>query len=98
MLKVNSKKHSNETTKKQDEPLKKNEISLLLHKKKEVYLTKLAFPFLKNKDLAKEYIVSEGIISDTLKAKDRWFAIDTELYQASLKCEKKFLFLRLKKL
>jgi len=34
MPKVNSKKQPNETTKKQDEPLKKNEIPLLLHKKK----------------------------------------------------------------
>ena len=32
------------------------------------------------------------MISDTLKAKDRQLAIDTELYQAGLKCEKKVSF------
>ena len=32
------------------------------------------------------------MISDTLRAKDRWLAIDTESYQAGLKCEKKVSF------
>src|SRR3989337_2016847 len=32
------------------------------------------------------------MISDTLKAKERWLAIDTESYQASLKHEKKVSF------
>jgi len=92
MPKVNSKKNSNETTKKQDEPLKKKRNSLTAAQKKEVCLKKLASPFLKNKDLAKEYVVSEGMISDTLKAKERWLAIDTESYQAGLKREKKVSF------
>ena len=36
------------------------------------------------------------MISDTLKAKDRWLAIDTELYQAGLKREKKVSFPKIK--
>ncbi len=32
------------------------------------------------------------MISDTLKAKDRWLAINTESYQADLKYEKKVSF------
>src|SRR6266498_2145856 len=96
MPKVNSKKQSNETTKKQDKPLKKKQNSLTAAQKKEVCLKKIASPFLKNKDLAKEYVISEGMISDTLKAKDYWLAIDTELYQAGLKREKKVSFPKIK--
>src|SRR6266498_2122238 len=92
MPKVNSKKQSNKTNKKQDEPLKKKQNSLTAAQKKEVCLKKIAFPFLKNKNLAKEYVVSEGMISNILKAKDRWLAIDTESYQAGLKREKKVSF------
>src|SRR6266498_271823 len=95
MPKVNSKKQSNETTKKQDEPLKKKRNFLTVVQKKEVYLKKIAFLFLKNKDLAKEYVVSEGMISDTLKVKNCWLAIDTESYQAGLKREKKISFLKI---
>jgi hypothetical protein len=39
---------------------------------------------LKNKELVKEYDVSEGIISDILKSKSYWLAIDFDLYQADL--------------
>ena len=60
--------------------------------KKRSLFKKIASPFLKNKDLAKKYVVSEGMISDTLRAKDHWFAIDTESYQASLKRKKKVFF------
>jgi hypothetical protein len=92
MPKVNSKKQPNETTKKQDEPLKKKRNSLTAAQKKEICLKKIASPFLKNKDLAKEYVVSKEMISDTLKTKDRWLAIDPESYQAGLKREKKVSF------
>ena len=95
MPKVNSKKQSNETTKKQDEPLKKKWNFLTVAQKKEICLKKIASSFLKNKDLAKEYIVSEGMISDTLRAKDHWLAIDPESYQAGLKREKKVSFLKI---
>ena len=66
--------------------------SLTAAQKKEVCLKKLASSFLKNKDLAKEYDVSEGMISDTLRAKERWLAIDLNSHQAGLKHEKKVPF------
>ncbi len=72
--------------------LLKNINHLLQHKKKEVCLKKLAFPFLKNKNLAKEYNVSKGMICDTLKAKEYWLTVDLNLHQAGLKYEKKVLF------
>ena len=50
-------------------------------------------PSLKNKDLAKEYDVSEGMICDILKAKDRWLAVDLNSYQASLRQERKLPFI-----
>jgi hypothetical protein len=46
----------------------------------------------KQKDIAKEYDVSEGMVSDILKEKDRWIAIDNDSYQANLKREKKVQF------
>jgi len=51
-------------------PLLKN-VSLLLLRKKRSFPKKKSSPFLKNKDLAKDYDVSEGMICDILKAKDR---------------------------
>ncbi|RIA88603.1 hypothetical protein C1645_826123 [Glomus cerebriforme] len=60
--------------------------------KKEICLKKLSTPSLKQKDLAKEYDVSKGMISDILKAKDRWLAIDSDSYQAGLRREKKTPF------
>src|SRR6266498_1016808 len=86
---------STPTPKKQPETSKKRK-SLTAAQKKEVCLKKIASPFLKNKDLAKEYVVSKEMISDTLKAKDHWLAIDTESYQAGLKCEKKVFFPKIK--
>ncbi|CAB5204238.1 hypothetical protein RhiirA5_431230 [Rhizophagus irregularis] len=44
------------------------------------------------KHLAKEYDVSEGMISDILKAKDCWLAIDLNSYQAGLRRERKLPF------
>ena len=92
MPKVNSKKQLNQLINKQDEPLKKNKSLLQLHKKKELCLKKISSPFLKQKDLANEYDVSEGMVSDILKEKDRWLSVDTNSYQANLKHDKKTSF------
>ena len=54
--------------------------SLTVAQKKEVCLKKLASSFLKNKELAQEYDVSEGMVSDILKAKDHWLAVNLNLY------------------
>ena len=45
--------------------------SLTLAQKKEICLKKMSTPFLKQKELASEYDVSEGMISDILREKDR---------------------------
>ena len=55
-------------------------------------LKKISAPLLKQKELANEYDVSEGMISNILKEKDRWLAIDTNSFQASLRREKKIPF------
>ena len=60
--------------------------------KKDICLKKISTPSLKQKDIAKEYDVSEGMVSDILKEKDRWIAIDNDSYQANLKREKKVQF------
>jgi len=52
----------------------------------------MSTPFLKQKELANEYDVSEGMISDILREKDWWLVIDNNSYQAGLKCEKKIPF------
>ncbi|CAB4436321.1 unnamed protein product [Rhizophagus irregularis] len=45
------------------------------------------------KNLANEYEVSKGMISDILKAKDRWLSVDlNNSHQAGLRCEKKLPF------
>jgi hypothetical protein len=85
---------STPTSKKPSETPKKRK-SLTAAQKKEVCLKKSASPFLKNKDLAQEYDVSEGMISDTLRAKDRWLAVDLNSYQAGLRREKKAPFLNI---
>ena len=59
-----------QTSKKQPETSKKHK-SFTAAQKKEVCLKKLASFFLKNKDLAKEYDVSKGMIYNTLKIKER---------------------------
>ena len=74
-------------------PVPKKCKSLTAAQKKEVCLKKNSLPSLKNKDLAKEYDVSEGIICDILKAKDRWLAVDLNSYQASLRWERKLPFI-----
>ena len=66
--------------------------SLTAAQKKKICLKKISTPSLKQKDIAKEYDVSEGMVSDILKEKDRWLVIDNDSYQASLKHEKKIQF------
>ena len=53
---------------------------------------KLGSFFLKSKDLSEEYGVSEGMICDTLKARECWLAVDLNSRQAGLKREKKVPF------
>jgi len=74
-------------------PVPKKRKSLTAAQKKEVCLKKNSLPSLKNKDLAKEYDVSEGMICDILKAKDRWLAVDLNSYQANLRRERKLPFI-----
>ena len=62
-----------------NEPLKKMKVSYCCTKKRDLF-KKNFIPLLKQKDLAYEYEVSEGMVSDILKEKDRWLAIDTESY------------------
>ena len=81
---VNSRKQLNEAPKKRK--------SLTAAQKKEICLKKISAPLLKQKELANKYDVSEGMISDILKEKDRWLAIDTNSFQASLRKEKKTPF------
>ena len=81
---VNSKKQLNEISKKRK--------SLTAAQKKEICLKKISTPFLKQKELANEYEVSEGMVSDILKEKDRWLAIDLNSFQVGLQREKKVAF------
>jgi hypothetical protein len=73
---VNSRKQLTEVPRKRK--------SLTAAQKKEICLKKLSTPLLKQKELANEYDVSEGMISDILKEKDRWLTVDTDSYQAGL--------------
>ena len=86
------------TFKKQPNETPRRRKSLTAAQKKEICLKKMSTPFLKQKELANEYDVSEGMISDILREKDRWLAIDNDSHQAGLKREKKFLFPLLKRL
>lgn len=80
------------TLKKQLNEVSRKRKSLTAAQKKEVCQKKLSTPSIKQKELATEYDVSEGMISDILKEKDRWLAIDIDSYQAGLKREKKIPF------
>src|SRR5207248_5854428 len=80
MLPVNSKKQLNETSRKCK--------SLTAVQKKEICLKKAIIPYIKQKELAIQYDVSKGMISDILKKRDRWLAIDLNSLQASLRHEK----------
>lgn len=92
MPKAVPKKQLNEVPKNQDETPKKKRKSLTAAQKKEVCLKKISTPILKQKDLANEYGVSEGMIGSILKTKDHWLAIDTDSYQAGLRRERKIRF------
>jgi len=81
---VNSKKQLNETSRKRK--------SLTAAQKKEICLKKAITPYIKQKELATQYDVSEGMISDILKKRDRWLAIDLNSLQADLRREKKVAF------
>ena len=76
-----------------DKEISRKRKSLTAAQKKEICLKKISTPSLKQKELAIEYDVSEGMISDILKTKERWLAIDLNSYQAGLRCEKKLLFI-----
>jgi hypothetical protein len=80
------------TLKKQLKEVFRKHKSLTAAQKKEVCQKKSSTPSIKQKELAIEYDVSEGMISDILKEKDRWLAIDIDSYQAGLKREKKIPF------
>ena len=56
-------------TKQPNEVFKKYK-SLTAVQKKEICLKKIFTPFLKQKELANEYDISEGMISDILKTKN----------------------------
>jgi hypothetical protein len=73
-------------------PAPKKRKSLTAVQKREICLKKKSSPLLKNKDLAKEYDVSEGMVCDILKARERWLAIDINSYQAGLRRERKLPF------
>ena len=66
--------------------------SLTAAQKKEICLKKANNPFIKQKELAVQYDVSEGMVSDILKEKERWLSIDLNSLQASLRREKKVAF------
>lgn len=76
-----------------DKEIPRKRKSLTAAQKKEICLKKISTPSLKQKELAIEYDVSEGMISDILKTKDRWLAIDLNSYQAGLRREKKLPFI-----
>src|SRR6266542_6169066 len=60
--------------------------------KQDICLKKLQKPKPKNIDLADEYKVSKGMISDILKESARWLALKPESYEASLKRQVKVNF------
>jgi len=76
-------KKPNETSKKYK--------SLTEAQKKEICLKKTATPIIKQKELAVQYGVSEGMISDILREKERWLVIDSNSLQANLRREKSFI-------
>ena len=80
MPKANPKKQPNKAPKNQNEVPKNKWKSLTAAQKKEICLKKISTPSLKQIDLSKEYNVSEGMVSDILKAKDRWLAVDINSY------------------
>src|SRR4051812_30120365 len=81
---VNSKKQLNETSRKHK--------SLTAAQKKKICLKKAITPYIKQKELATQYDVSKGMISNILKKRNRWLVIDLNSLQADLRREKKVAF------
>src|SRR5437016_65672 len=71
---------------------KRTRASLTGTQKQEVCLKKLQKPTPKNKELSKEFNVSEGMIYDILKNSKKWLALKSESYEASLKRQVKLNF------
>ena len=65
--------------------VKRTRASLTGAQKQEVCQKKLQKPAPKNKEIAKEFDVSEGMICDILKESEKWLALKLDSYEASLK-------------
>lgn len=85
MPKVTHNNNNNESSRKRK--------ALTAAQKKEICLKKMSNPLLKQKELAHEYEVSEGMISDIIKVKERWLSVDLNSHQAGLKRERKLPFI-----
>jgi len=91
MPKEKRKKNSSKDKGKASE-IKRTRASLTGAQKQEVCLKKLQKPTPKNKELAQEFNVSEGMICDILKESEKWLALKLESYEASLKRQTKLNF------
>jgi len=83
------KKHFHVTEKNPSES-KKPRVTLTIAMKKEICRKKAENPYLKNIEIAAEYKIGESTVSEILKAKDRWLAVDES--QANAKRERKSYF------
>ena len=72
--------------------IKRTRASLTGAQKQKICLKKLQKPKPKNKDLSLEFNVSEGMICDILKESEKWLAIKSESYEASVKRQIKLNF------
>ena len=63
--------------------VKRTRASLTGAQKQEVCQKKLQKPAPKNKEIAKEFDVSEGMICDILKESEKWLALKLDSYEAS---------------
>ncbi|GES78741.1 tigger transposable element-derived protein 6-like [Rhizophagus clarus] len=66
--------------------------SLTIAQKHEICYKKINEPYIKNKELAELYNVSEGCISDTLKKSQKWLEIDPQAPKAQGKRQNKLNF------
>ncbi|CAB5377764.1 unnamed protein product [Rhizophagus irregularis] len=66
--------------------------SLTIAQKHEICFKKINEPYIKNKELAELYNVSEGCISDTLKKSQKWLEIDPQAPEAQGKRQNKLNF------
>ncbi|GES79076.1 CENP-B homolog protein 2-like [Rhizophagus clarus] len=66
--------------------------SLTIAQKHEICYKKINEPYIKNKELAELYNVSEGCISDTLKKSQKWLEIDPQAPEAQGKRQNKLNF------